>query len=62
MFEIAQLGCARGEGSGACTENRYSWTEKGRPFLRAESTFSFLAFSLPHGEDRKPLLCGINAR
>lgn len=58
MFEIAQLGCARGEGSGACPENCYSWMEKGRPFRRVESAFSFLTFSFPHGEDRKPLHMG----
>lgn len=29
MFEIAQLACPRGEGSGPCVENRYSWMERG---------------------------------
>jgi len=52
MFQIAQMGCACGEGSGACAKNCYSWMEKGRPFLGAESAFSFLAFCFPHGEDR----------
>lgn len=59
-FEIAQLGCACGRGSGACTENYYSWMENERPFLGAQRDFSFLTFTLPH-EDRKPLLCRINA-
>lgn len=55
MFEIAQLGCACGEGSGACAENPTAG-----PFLGAEGASSFLPFPLPPGEDRELLLHGIN--
>lgn len=55
MFEIAQLGCACGEGSGACAENPTAG-----PFLGAEGASSFLPFPLPRGEDRELLLHGIN--
>lgn len=53
MFQITQLGCACGEGSGACAENPTAGL-----FLRTESASSFLTF--PPGEDRKLLLHGIN--
>lgn len=54
MFETAQLGCACGEGSGACAENPTAG-----PFLGTECP-QLPAFPLPPGEDRKLLLHGIN--